>query len=406
LSARRRQNRLLLLDTEAELASGGAAIARAPDGRIVFVEGAAPNERVEAELLRDNARFLRARTLRVIVPGPDRVAPRCAHFGVCGGCALQHLSADAQLAGKQAALRTSLARIGRLDVARVAFDPPWSGPPYGYRSRARFAVEEGRVGFRRREARQVVDVESCPVLTPALDAALVELRRRVRAGASEARADEVEAVSAGEAFVLGSGELEADDRFGRQLLAPGVFAQSNALGNQAMIEHAVELARALAPRRILELYAGSGNFTRALAELAPVVAVEESPAAVALARRVLPANVELIEAAVERALPREERAELVVVDPPRTGLSAPLPRLLAEGGPQAILYVSCDPPSFARDAGRLAELGFALGRVRLFDLYPETPHAEVIGLFSQNGLAPPMTGDERALASPIAGKRG
>jgi 23S rRNA (uracil1939-C5)-methyltransferase len=140
--------------------------------------------------------------------------------------------------------------------------------------------------------------------------------------------------------------------------------------------------------RVLELYSGSGNFTRVLAKHArEVVAVESDPHASELAAEVRPENVVLdpstAEDAVVRVLAREEKFSCVLVDPPRAGLSAQLPEGLSGLGAERLIYVSCDLGTFARDLGRLAQQGWALTRARLFDLYPQTPHAEVIGVLAR-----------------------
>lgn len=330
------------LTTESHLAAGGDAIARAPDGRVVFIEGACPSEQVRVEITKDNARFLRARVVEVLEPSPSRVTPPCPYFGVCGGCSLQHVSAAEQLASKEAAVLETVSRMGG---HQVTLDPSWSGEPYGYRTRARIAVDRRAIGYRKKDSRELVDVESCAVLAPALNAELGKLRRKRPS----------------------FGEHELGD-------SKGIFAQSNATGNTAMVAQVKDLAKGSG--RVLELYAGSGNFTRVLPE--GTRAIEQSAPAV---RKAKEQGIEVLCAPVEEALREEQPGyDLIVLDPPRIGASNEVIEHLLRLRPAKIIYVSCDPATFARDAKKLGA-AYRLDRLRVFDLYPQTAHVEIIALF-------------------------
>jgi 23S rRNA (uracil1939-C5)-methyltransferase len=271
----------------------------------------------------------------------------------------------------------------------VVLEPPWSGAAYGYRSRARFALERGGVfGFRRRHSHEVVDLSACPILLPELEAKLPDLKERFARSTDEDREPgEVEVVMAGGALAsLEDEPIAAADGLGPLFLAPGVFAQSNPEGNRAMVEYAASMVGA-APR-VLELFAGSGNFTRRIAPaVKALVAVEGDPRAIELFDRTKPENVTLRPGPAEELLwamvNEQERFEVVLAEPQRTGLPGELPEAIAALGASRIVYVSCDLGTFARDVGRFAPLGYTLLRARLFDLYPQTPHAEVIGLLAR-----------------------
>ncbi len=362
----------MILRTESQLAAGGDAIARAPDGRVVFVEGAAPSEEVRVEITRDNPRFLRAAVVEVLTPSAERVPPRCRHFAVeCGGCTLQHVTHASQVASKQAALLETLRRIGHLDTAHLRIDTPWSGSPYGYRTRARFSVRDGKAGYQRRRSHEVFAATECPILAPPLEALLLGGTRS---------AGDVSVATDGVRALEGAEVVEVASPFGPILVEPAVFGQANEAGNLAMLAHVdVLLSEEGRLASVLELYGGSGNFTRVLARHADrVTMVEATPRAVALARRILP-EVELVEAAAEDA--PDGPFDLVLSDPPRAGMSAPALSRAAGAAGRALIYVSCDPATFARDAARLAERSLALDAIRLFDLYPQTAHCEVIGRF-------------------------
>lgn len=406
----------MILETEPVLAAGGDAVARAPDGRVVFVAGAAPSERVRVEILKDNRSFLRARVVEVLAPSPVRVEPRCPHFEACGGCTLQHVAPEAQTESKDRAMREAVARVGKVDLAGVEVAPPWSGAAYGYRTRARLAVGPQReVGYREKASHRIVDVTVCPILAPPLERARGVLREAARAAVREPRkvrppreAPELHLVAAGERVsaalprgfeaaesLLQEAGLELDarlpaaDDFGPLELQPRVFAQANDAGNQALLEELERLLAAEGPfARAVELYAGSGNLTRVVARhAAEVVAIESAGPAVELAQRTRPENVTFEVGSVEEVLRGLERAELVVLDPPRIGASEAALGLLAALEPRLILYLSCDPATLARDVGRLEASGYRLDRLRLFDFYPQTPHAEVLGRLRAAGAA-------------------
>ena len=385
---------MIVLRTE-RLAAGGEVVARADDGRIVFVEGAVPEERVRAEVYEERPRFLRARVVEVLEPGPHRVEPPCPHFGRCGGCSLQHFEPEAQSAAKVEAAREAVRRLARGATDDAVVDPAWSGPAYAYRARARLLVEGGRLGYRARRTHRLVEVERCPILVPALEASLPRLAAALPDDARGelpimAAGDRVTAWGEGfagfepdavELVPPGRG-LETTDAAGRAFAGPATFAQANPSGNDAMLE---TVGRWLPPSALaLELYSGSGNFTRVLERTsARVVAAEADADAVRLADRVRGAATSLWRLDARRALERAARdalaPDLVLVDPPRAGLDRGVPDRLARLGPATIVYVSCDPGTFARDLARLGPRGYRVERLRFFDLYPQTPHVEVIG---------------------------
>lgn len=393
------------LHTQALLAHGGEAIARDEQGRVVFIEGAATDEEVEVEIIQSKKSFARARVLEVLKPSPDRVEPECKHFGACGGCVTQHVDIKVQTESKQQGMLENLRRIGKIDLSQIQVDSPWSGTAYGYRHRARLGLAPGpTLGFRGRNSNRIVDIEHCPVLSPATQSALTEVRQlKLRARGLEefdVVANEDSALvrlphrhqhsldsarpESKTEFAFGKQRktIEADDGRGRLLLSPGVFSQSNVAGNVAVIDYVSELLGKVA--HLLELYAGSGNFTRGLlAQSAQIEIVESTGLALDFAREVLPESVIIHAGLVEDVLAKRIDEGLsggaVLLDPPRAGLSEKVIKSLNLMAAESLIYVSCDPASFARDLARLSPT-YKLTRVRLFDLYPQTAHSEVIGL--------------------------
>ncbi|MEO1229734.1 MAG: TRAM domain-containing protein [Myxococcota bacterium] len=378
----------LVLDTEAGLATGGEAVARHPDGRVIFVRGAAPEERVRVRVVEDRRRFLRAEVEEVLRPGPTRVEPSCPVAARCGGCGLLHLSREGELQGKVGAGLETLRRVGRVDPDLLAAVPLWSGAEESVRIRARLAVQGTRVGFRAARSHEVIPVDRCRALHPVLDEA-----RRALADTLAAST----AGSAGEAWLVTNGrqvsgevdprgalelpasileqeDLEIVDRGGRLWLHPRVFAQASAEGNDALLA-AVEAALPDRGRLAVELHAGSGNFTRLLASrFERVVAVELSEAAVRRGRRAAPEAEWRVGTDAEGW--REDGPDLLLVDPPRSGLSPEARGAIARARPENVLYVSCDVGTLARDLLEFSRLGVVVAGLQAFDLYPRTPHLE------------------------------
>lgn len=419
------------------LTHDGEGIVR--EGKTVFVAGALPGETVSFERTRKHRQHDEGRLLEVLQPAPDRVAPRCAHFGVCGGCALQHLAPEAQLALKEKELRDNLERVGRVEAR--SWLPPLRGPVWGYRRRARlgakYVAKKGKVvvGFRERLAPYVADVARCDVLAdpvgtliaplgevlggldirqhvPQIEVAVADnataLVLRVLRTPSEQDCAKLRDFAARHEvrIYLQSGgldsvtELLAQDiplgyvlpDFGLELeFVPTDFVQVNGAVNRALIARAVELLDAGPDSRALDLYCGLGNFTLALARSAGrVIGVEGERGLVERARHNARhnaiANVEFHVGDLSK--PTEIGAgwlsgpySHVLLDPPRVGAAPGMLAAIARLAPQRLLYVSCHPGSLARDLGILVhEHGFIVESAGVVDMFPHTTHVESMAL--------------------------
>jgi 23S rRNA (uracil1939-C5)-methyltransferase len=364
------------------LASGGEAVGRqvggAHDGRATFVGFAAPGERVRVRLVREKGRVAWAELVAVERAAPDRVTPPCPLFGRCGGCQWQHVPRETQLEAKRRIVERALG----VSVERVEA----VGPEYGYRDRARLVVGKGPpgrrpVGFRAWRSRAIVDVPACPLLGREVAEVLPRVRQEARACAPgaevalQAGRDGVAVRVGGRQPGPGAETVDVGEPGSPPLRVPaGAFAQVGAAANLALVRAVLE-AVGPAPGRVLELYAGSGNFTRHLvASATEVLASDADPAAVARGRQQVPAA---------RWLDRPPRpggaaaADTVVVDPPREGLDAAHLALAGEAR-RRLVYVSCDPQTLGRDVRRLGEGGLRLDRVVALDLMPQTFHVEVV----------------------------
>ena len=395
------------------LASDGDGIARLASGRVVFVEGAVPGDLVELGPIHEHKKLLRAKVARIVESSPDRVEPRCAHFGRCGGCVWQHVRYEAQLEAKRGNVRAALERIGGLRLEREV-EIVASPDDYHYRARTRVVGVPGGVGYRRRGSNEVLLVEECPVLVPAVQKALSswstvgaqtlppsstresgemrEPREWVITAGSNGSARVERPSDASTPAAAAPDETIVLEVLGERLRVGGPgFVQGNALLWDALAREVRDRCllpiAGRAPRRFVELYAGIGFFTLPLARTGLTgIAVESDPQAVAdlvanLALARLSDSVDAITATVERRRELSDwlaGADLLLVDPPRIGLDGRVREAIGKAGPPVVVYVSCDPATLARDLKVLAAHAYRLVSVLAFDLFPQTPHVETV----------------------------
>jgi 23S rRNA (uracil1939-C5)-methyltransferase len=392
------------------LAYGGEAIGRDEDGRMVFVPFSLPGERVRVEIVEARKRWARARLLDVIEPAAQRIEPRCRHFTLCGGCHYQHMSYEDQLQAMTVIIGDQMQRIGGFEASPIEVAVP-SPTPWNYRNHMQFSLApEGQLGLFTADGEQVFAIEEChlpePTLSdlwPRLDMSAIPGVRRValRTGVEDDLLvalhgegnPEVDVhldlpasvvwLGPGGAAVLGGEGFLVTEVLGRAYrVSAGSFFQANTALAEELISRALAALEVREGEVIFDLYAGVGLFSARLAERgARVVAVEESPWAAADFEVNLDEfeDVALYEASVEQALPAiSEKPDAALVDPPRAGLSREALDLLVEASPERLVYVSCDPATFARDAKRLAAAGYHLLRVTPIDMFPQTFHIEII----------------------------
>ncbi|WP_253866620.1 class I SAM-dependent RNA methyltransferase [Micromonospora sp. WMMA2032] len=386
------------------VAPGGHCVARV-GGQVVFVRHALPGERVVAEVTELHRGFARADAVEILDASPDRVVPPCpyARPGACGGCDLQHVAPAAQLDWKVAVVREQLTRLGRLTDAEVdalgVRVEALPGGPLGWRSRVRYAVDAtGRAGLLKHRSHEVVPIDRCLIAHPAIQ----ELPVLPSTGARWPDADAVETVAStggdvavvayaeGVATAVSGPERVRETAAGRPFTLPASgFWQVHPAAADALVGAVLDLLDPRPGESAWDLYGGAGLFAAALAgrvDGARVTVVESAPDGVAAARTNLadlPA-VEVVAARVETALARRRitgPVDLVVLDPPRSGAGAPVVRGVVAAGPRAVAYVACDPAAFARDVRTFAEAGWRLAALRGFDLFPNTQHVELVGLF-------------------------
>lgn len=430
--------------TVAGLTHDGEGIVRGE--KVVFVAGALPGESITFRRIRKHRQHDEAELVEVLSPAPERVAPRCAHFGVCGGCALQHLSPEAQLEAKHTELRENLERVGR--VTPQTWLPPLRGPVWAYRRRARlgakFVTKKGKVlvGFRERLAPFIADVQHCDVLAEPVGGLVTPLAELIMSLSIRERVPQIEVAVADNVVALVFRVLETPSAADLALLRefagkhgvriylqpgglesvheldtpgeplhyllpkfkvelqflPTDFIQINGAVNEALVSRAVDMLELTPSAQVLDLFCGIGNFTLPMARSAGrVVGVEGDAALVARARHNAKLNnLENAEfhvadlarlpadvAQVAQTSPWLRKGYThVVLDPPRAGAKEVLASV-ASLEPRRVLYISCHPGSLARDLGVLVnEHGFTLEAAGVLDMFPHTAHFESLALLS------------------------
>ncbi|WP_300451978.1 23S rRNA (uracil(1939)-C(5))-methyltransferase RlmD [Accumulibacter sp.] len=412
------------------------------DGKTVFVEGALPGETVEYASYRRKPSYEVARALHILKASPDRVSPRCPHFGVCGGCSMQHLDPLAQVAAKQRLLEDNLRHLGRLTAEQLY--APIYGQPWSYRYRARlsvrFVAKKGGVlvGFHERKSSYVADMQQCEILPFHLSAMLLPLRELVGRMTIRDRLPQIE-VAVGErmtALVLRILDSlttvdevllrEFADRHGvvfylqpagpatayrfyplegprlsyvlpdfavEHFFSPTEFTQVNHPVNRVLVRRALRLLDPRPGEHIADMFCGLGNFTLPIARSgASVLGVEGSPELVRRAVENAATNglqdrveyrVANLFAATDDTLSDLGRFDKMLIDPPREG-ALELVKSLGSESPLRIVYISCSPATLARDAAILvSQKGYRLRGAGVVNMFPNTSHVESIALFER-----------------------
>jgi 23S rRNA (uracil1939-C5)-methyltransferase len=407
---------------------GGAFLARA-EGKAVFVPLTLPGEQARVRITQSKRGYDTADPDEIITAAPERIAPACPHFGACGGCHYQHANYETQLAFKQTILRETLERGGVQSPEEISV---LSAEPWHYRNRIRLAFDsEGNPGYRARRSNNVVPITECPIAAPLLiESALsfAEVARRIApslhpsevtlfcdaaesalligiftASAKKIRIDELALALYERIPKLNGAELAIEGRAGQPSRTVAEWGATSLTYRAAGFDYRVDqgaffqvnrwLVDALAERVTAghsgalawDLFAGVGLFARQLTHsFARVVAVEYSPSATqALAANLkgtagIPVRATTLDFLRHNRKPDELRPDLIVLDPPRTGLGAEICALLAEIAAPAVVCVSCDPATLARDLRALIASGYAIHSIALADLFPQTFHLEAV----------------------------
>ena len=386
------------------------------NGKVVLVNGSLiPGETVEAVIEKEKKDYISASVQKLTGPSPERVKPECEYYGKCGGCHLQHIPYELQLQLKQDILSDCLKRIGKIDTELS--DPLVPDSPWNYRLRAQYKISGNNIGFYRGKTREVVNIASCPLMTPEIDSYykkardIIKLNKMikefhilsgdsavamVKLSAEQGTAPDLEQLAVQfteegfsgiimenkdrESFGYGRTYSTLDLAGLKYSVSPSCFFQSNWKLNVQLVDHIKNALAPLADKDILDLYAGSGNFSLPLTQAYRVVAIEEKKYAIENGKRSIEMNrienVAFIRSSAEDYITDDE-FEIVITDPPRSGLTGKVINNLLSMMPERIVYISCNPTTLARDLKKLAEK-YDIESVRLVDFFPQTYHIEAL----------------------------
>ena len=345
-----------------DIAFGGKGVAR-EQGKAVFVPYTIEGELVSAEVLREKKQFAEAELVEVKEASPDRVQPQCPYFGRCGGCAYQHISYEHQLAIKWRQVRVALARIGKFkDVPMRPIVP--SPKQYSYRNRITVHAQDGVIGFFRRDSHRLIDIERCPISSDQVNSELSELRKR-------------------------------NPRDGHYTLRGSSGARVFSQTNDAVANSLRNLVKDLIPANqelLIDAYCGAGFFAKALLDRAEhIIGIDWDRFAIAAANDNATSKETYIAGDLDQVLRQQNLTALItqeskasgsvktamIVDPPATGLSPGVRKAIADLCPAMLIYVSCNPPTLARDLKELRER-FTIESVTPLDMFPQTAEIEVL----------------------------
>jgi 23S rRNA (uracil1939-C5)-methyltransferase len=396
---------------------GGEVLGRLPDGRAVFVPFALPGEKVRIHLVEDKKRYARAELLEVVEASQERIDPLCVHFGLCGGCHYQHLPYSVQLKIKSAILQDQLERIGKFEDPPVMATIP-SPREYYYRNHVQFHLTPGgELGYHEAISNRVFAIQEChlpeePIkqVWPFLEVEPLPGLERIsmRSGEDgdvlvtlesedpflpefsiEELPISVAQVSPGGTEVLAGSDHVVMEVLGRAFrVSAGSFFQVNTPMADKLVDHVLTHLNLKPTASVLDVYAGVGLFSAFLAPKAHhLIAIESSPTACDDFVTNLDEfdNISLYEGLAEEILPRLDfiQPEVILVDPPRSGLETGALDGIVHLKPEILVYVSCDPATLARDGRRLAREGYRLTQATPFDLFPQTYHIESVSFWER-----------------------
>ncbi|MDP9003772.1 MAG: class I SAM-dependent RNA methyltransferase [Verrucomicrobiota bacterium] len=337
-----------------DIAFGGKGVAR-DEGKAVFIPFTIEGERVTAEIVREKKKFAEGELVQVLEPSPERVAPKCPYFGRCGGCSYQHINYAHQLEIKAKQVGQAMRRIGRLTepLMQPMFPSPLS---YDYRNRITVHAQDNVVGFYRRDVHELMDIEQCPIAAPEVNDALAQMRTRpVRDGHYTLRAHS----------------------------GPRVFAQTNDAVAEALAGRIADILATEENKLLIDAFCGAGFFLKRLTpKFERVVGIDWDRFAIEAAQKDAAANESYISGDVTTELrwllEKSALAETaLIVDPPATGLSTEMRRAILDSAPRTMLYVSCNPPTLARDVAELQQR-FDVISITPFDMFPQTAEIEAL----------------------------
>ena len=389
-------------------AYGGYSIAR--EEKIILIKGAVPGELVEVTIDEKKRDYMLATVTQVIEPSEFRVEPKCPVFGICGGCHLQFIAYEKQVSMKEEVLVDSLLRLGGTEVR---LSPSLTDVQWQYRHRAQFKVsKEGTIGFFRESSRDVVLFESCPLMIDRINELLQRIKEKelatglkeihlsigdsaavlLRGAPADAARTEafreigIPIIANNDTLIEGSGAVMFDLSGMKYTVSPWTFFQAHWSLNLKTAELIAGLAAPLEGKKVLDLYAGAGNFSLPIARYADeVVLVEENPFAVEDGTRNLKLNglknCRFVRSTAEKYR-IQKKFDAIILDPPRPGLTSEVVKKILDMPSDTIIYISCNPSTLARDLKKLKGV-YDIQSVQMIDFFPNTFHIEAAALLKR-----------------------
>lgn len=396
--------------------------------KVLLLQGAIPGETVEISIEQEKKDYCLASVKEVIEPSPYRIAPKCSYFGICGGCHLQYISYNKQVTLKEEVLLDCLQRIAGIETnlahSLVLEDNTWN-----YRHRGQFKVSGDKIGFYKEKSKETVDIKYCPLMIGEINEALRKSREIFAAKPeyfknvaelhfsygdglyalvkTNTKADQPKGfwdefasrfLDSGFDGIFVNAKAGKTIKYGKDFLtlyldkvqytiSPAGFFQSNWNLNQSLAGLIRENLEPLRDQKVLDLYSGAGNFSLSIArDTGEVIAVEENPSSIEDGKRNLQVNhidnLQFFQSPAEAFNIDDYRPDVVILDPPRAGLSERLVYNLQAASPEKIIYISCNPSTMARDLSRLAGQ-YSIESVRLVDFFPQTYHIESLAVLKR-----------------------
>ena len=398
------------------LTYGGDAIGRMEDGRAVFVPFGIPGERVRIEVIEDKKTYLRGKIIEIVTPSPKRIIGKCSHFLACGGCHYQHLAIEDQLEFKQQIVKDQLTRLGGFADPPVLKIKP-SPSSWNYRNSLQFHLSpRERIGFRGVDPRHIIEIQECHLplagineTWPLLDFETgsmidrIELREgseeelllHLHSSATETPEIQLDVPISILVETPGAKQVVAGDEWifmevnGKKFrVSGGSFFQVNIPMAGEMVDYVLKNLHLNASSSVLDLYCGVGLFSHFVASrVSNCIAVENSPSACEdfIFNMDQFDNTYLYEGSVEEILPHlDVKAEIIIADPPRSGIVRRGLEAILAMQPKQIVYVSCDPATLARDLKILTNNSYSISAIQPFDLFPQTFHIEIISILNRS----------------------
>lgn len=403
------ENKTITLKAEFP-AYGGLSIGKWK-GKVVFIKNTIPGEMIEAKLEWERKDYYTASATKILEPSPDRIKPDCKFFGLCGGCQFQYITYNRQTRLKVQILQDCLKRLARIEIPLsqpLIYDNPWN-----YRCRGQFKISHGKTGFYKEKTREVIDIDNCPLMTEEINehlakakpllknialkeihisygdkaVALIKTEDRQFGGWDELSSVFLKSGFSGLVIDLGGKRLlkygsryiTLDLEGLKYTISPMSFFQSHWRLNQAVVRFIKESLQPLKGKRVLDLYSGAGNFSFPISlDADEVIAVEENPFAIEDGERNLQINgiknCRFIRSSIED-LDIKDPIDILILDPPRPGLTNIAINKILTIMPERIAYVSCNPTTLSRDLKKLLAK-YELDSIRMVDFFPQTYHIE------------------------------